>query len=102
MTAKTTAPKTAPAPVVTKCRCGCGLQTIRTDAMYLPGHDARHAGIVGRAIIANPTQAKDLIAALPTDRLRIKAEAMVAKAAEREAERARRQAAREAAKTVTA
>ncbi|MEX5266288.1 hypothetical protein [Kocuria sp. CPCC 204721] len=34
------------------CRCGCGDQTKTTKARYLPGHDARHAGQLARAVLA--------------------------------------------------
>lgn len=49
----------APAPAATRsekrtslCRCGCGQPTIRDEADYRPGHDARHAGQVGRSLVA--------------------------------------------------
>jgi hypothetical protein len=42
--------------------------------MYRPGHDARHAGAVARAITENPKQAKALLATLPSDALRAKAQ----------------------------
>lgn len=93
---------TTEAPTPTPCRCGCGQPTVRAEAMYLPGHDARHAGQVGRAIIADPTQAEAELAKLPTDRLRAKAQAMLTRSAHRDAERAARQAAREAARAAYA
>ena len=47
------APKAAPAPVpveASPCRCNCGNPTKRPSATYLPGHDARHAGDIGRSV----------------------------------------------------
>lgn len=83
------APK-APAAKSTKaspCKCGCAEQTIRPEAMYRPGHDARHAGAVGKAILAGG-DAKALLATLPTERLREKAQGMVQASADRKARRA--------------
>lgn len=63
----------------TECRCGCKAIT-RKGKGYLPGHDARHAGQVARAILADPmTQADVHLAALPTLALRAKALAQVAR-----------------------
>lgn len=45
--AKSAAPKTAPAPA--NCACGCGAPTITAKAAFLSGHDARLAGVLGRA-----------------------------------------------------
>lgn len=39
----------APAPAPEPCRCGCGEATRRPEALYVAGHDARHAGEVGRS-----------------------------------------------------
>ena len=69
MTAKATA-KTTTAPT---CTCGCGEQ-ISPTAAYRPGHDARHAGFVARAIAADPKEAKTLLLALPSPALRAKAQ----------------------------
>lgn len=44
---KDVAPKTPVAP--TFCKCGCGATTVRPEAKYVAGHDARHAGQVGRS-----------------------------------------------------
>lgn len=41
------APKATPTP--DPCRCGCGEATRRPEARYVSGHDARHAGEVGRS-----------------------------------------------------
>lgn len=67
----------------TTCACQCGEQ-VGPKAIYRPGHDARHAGIVARAIAANPKQTKVLLATLPTPALRAKAQ----RAAERIATKA--------------
>jgi hypothetical protein len=56
------------------CYCGCGAQTARNRA-YRPGHDARHAGQVARAILGTGRQ--DLLDTLPTQALRDKAQAQV-------------------------
>lgn len=52
------------------CRCGCG-GTPTKGKGYLPGHDARHAGAVARAILG--TGRADLLNTLPTQALRDKA-----------------------------
>lgn len=57
------------------CLCGCGQVTNR-GRNYKPGHDARHAGAIGRTIAAELTDGRDgtdLLASLPTEALRIKA-----------------------------
>lgn len=77
--------KTRPAKSASKdphtCLCGCG-EAITTKALYRPGHDARHAGMVGRRMAdvlgGSPTAADKknadvLVEALPTDALREKA-----------------------------
>lgn len=57
-----------------KCLCGCGAETKRS---YRPGHDARHAGQVGRLLAAgtslSPEQRSQLLATLPSEALRQKA-----------------------------
>jgi len=92
----TSKPKASTQP----CRCGCKAQTVRPEALYLPGHDARHAGTVGRAIIAatTPKQRNTLLASLPTENLKHKAMGMVKTAADRDAKKAAAVKAREAAK----
>lgn len=86
----------APAPAPANCRCGCGAPTVRPSASYLPGHDARHAGQVGRALLAGADEATAL-AALPTPALRAKAQGLVATARQREAKKAAGAQARAAA-----
>jgi len=67
-----------------KCLCGCGDRTQRASALYIPGHDARHAGNVARAVagykegkqVKDPmtkAERKSAIDALPSDLLRAKA-----------------------------
>jgi len=63
-------------PSVAGCRCGCGEQVGRR-ALYRPGHDARHASQVGRAMIAAGAEDPVLLAALPSEALRVKARAML-------------------------
>lgn len=50
-TASTTpAPATKPAPAPANCGCGCGQPALTAKGTFLPGHDARLAGVLGRAI----------------------------------------------------
>lgn len=62
------------------CLCGCGLILGNRKRNYKPGHDARHAGQVGRALLDldltdEEFKAKSdaMLAALPTEALRTKA-----------------------------
>lgn len=48
-------------------------------ALYRPGHDARHASQVGRALVAAGTADEGLLAGLPSEALRTKALAMLAR-----------------------
>lgn len=80
MSIQATATKTA-------CHCGCGEQ-IGPKATYRPGHDARHAGMVARAIAAEPKQEKTLLLALPSPALRTKAQRAAARATAKAAEKA--------------
>ncbi len=61
------------------CSCGCGQNVASTTARYRPGHDARHAAAVGRALIAAGHLDSALLDALPSPALRAKAEGMWAK-----------------------
>jgi hypothetical protein len=67
-----------------KCLCGCNARTQRASALYIPGHDARHAGLVARAIAGydgnkpsrdpmTKTDRNKALDALPSDLLRSKA-----------------------------
>ena len=70
-TANTPAAAATDAPTANQCRCGCNAAT---KAMYAPGHDARHAGQVGRAIVDLPADQRGAaLAALPTQALITKA-----------------------------
>ncbi len=75
---KVTVSKPKPAQVKNPtgtCRCGCGENVAKSN--YRPGHDARHAGNVARAIAADgsieTTSSKALLDALPSDALKQKA-----------------------------
>lgn len=61
----------------TACLCGCG-QEVGRGSRYRPGHDARHAGTVGRALVSLGREDEDLLAGLPTADLRAKALSMLA------------------------
>ncbi|MGY1751162.1 hypothetical protein [Modestobacter sp. SYSU DS0511] len=63
-------------PLVASCRCGCGEQVGRRSN-YRPGHDARHASQIGRAMIAAGAEDPVLLAELPSEALREKARAML-------------------------
>ena len=54
------------------CLCGCG-ETTGRGSTYRPGHDARHASRVGRAMAAASAEDPALLAELPSDALRAKA-----------------------------
>jgi hypothetical protein len=62
------------------CLCGCG-EIANRGRNYRPGHDARHAGVVGRKY-ADSGDA-DLLLVLPTAALREKARKIAIKAVER-------------------
>lgn len=65
---------TAPAPSARKtCRCGCKAQVVSKKATYLAGHDARHAGVVGRSLTGNRSADAKRLAVLPTEALQAKA-----------------------------
>lgn len=64
-----------------ECRCGCG-EVITTRSVYRPGHDARHAGQVGRQVAAimegghdegDQVEINRLYSTLGSDKLRTKA-----------------------------
>jgi hypothetical protein len=92
---KAPAPQAAPEGI--PCHCGCG-STAKPGRSYLPGHDARHAGQIGRALAAKAPGAEAARDALPAA-LKAKAERF---AANRAAEATRKAVAakiREDAKT---
>lgn len=93
----TPAPASKPAPA--NCGCGCGQPTVTAKARFLSGHDARHAGNLGRALAATPDDA-DLIAARDalSDLLQAKVASVQATATRKVAEKAAREVAKAAAK----
>ncbi len=68
------------------CLCGCG-ENVPSKSNYRPGHDARHAGAVGKALaaMAEPSKADTdkMLADLPSDRLKDKARNIAAKQREK-------------------
>lgn len=104
--AKTAAAKSTPeaptakvAATPTKCRCECGANTVRPEARYLAGHDARRAGQLGRKVASGELTEAALVDAFKDEpKLLAKAQNVVATANRKAAEKAARQAAREAAK----
>lgn len=95
-----TATKTRPAPKAKDegfhpCYCGCG-DNVPSKSFYRPGHDARHAGVVGRKVAE--TGDTDLYSDLPSDRLVQKAQGIASKAKEKADAKAQRAAEREAKK----
>lgn len=102
MTATTRKPADATdakAPAPTPCRCGCGRPTVRPEAAYVSGHDAAHAGRVGKDLAARKVTEDDVRKTF-ADRPKLAAKAIgVAETAARKAaEKAAASAAREAAK----
>lgn len=72
-------PAAAKATTTRHCTCGCGLPTSSSKTMYRPGHDARHAGMVARAIVEAHISGRTptlTLADLPTANLVNKADAM--------------------------
>lgn len=94
------APKTAPS---TKsegyhpCYCGCG-ENVPQKSFYRPGHDARHAGNIGRLVASTRNEAH--FNDLPSERLVIKAKGIAAKALEKELAKQEREAKKNAPEVV--
>lgn len=65
---------TAPAAENRVCRCGCKAP-VGPRALYRPGHDARHAGQIARALVGakDAAAAKRLLDRLPSEALQRKA-----------------------------
>lgn len=86
-----------PAATPANCGCGCGSPTITSKATFLAGHDARHAGTVGRGLAATPDDA-DLKAAYDrmTDALKAKTDKIRATAEKANAVKEARRIAKEA------
>lgn len=88
---KTTAKKATPKEkTYHPCYCGCK-ENVPSTSFYRPGHDARHAGQIGREIAANIAtkgfDRRELLNNLPSDKLQAKAELIAEKAIEREAKK---------------
>lgn len=71
-------PNAKKTPKVGKCFCPCGEPT--KGGNYLPGHDARHAGMLSRSVVAGDQSLEDALSKLPwgADRLEEKVRRSVA------------------------
>ena len=85
------------------CACGCDMRVASRRSRYRPGHDARHAGQIGRllaSLLAGPMEPADqvdrLLAGLPTDELKAKARFQADGILLTEQRRSQREAARQA------
>lgn len=103
---KATAPKATPTPKAppvkqapSNCGCGCGKPTITAKAAFLSGHDARHAGVLGRAF-GTGTATPEMQAAYDrlTDRLKEKVDGIAKTAKRNQAVKDAKEAAKRAAK----
>lgn len=87
MTDTKTVATTTPATVAAfpNCNCGCGEAVQSKKAQYRPGHDARHAGTIGRAMAeTQDSKARaNLLGRLPSEALRVKAQGAFEKALEK-------------------
>jgi hypothetical protein len=77
------------------CRCGCGQQTVRATASYVAGHDARHAGEVGRTM--DIAKVNEVFPVETFPKLNAKALGVIATATRKAAEKAAKAEARKAA-----
>lgn len=94
------APAPKPTPTGVPCGCGCGATT-NPGRLYRPGHDARHAGQVGRMLAAKAPGAEEAALALPAA-LETKARAFAANREREEAKKAASARIRAAAKAALA
>lgn len=78
------------------CGCGCKVPVVTAKALFLSGHDARFAGMVGRGEV-EPTEAQAAILKA-SPRLQAKVDSIAATKARKQAERDAREAAKVAAK----
>lgn len=78
------------------CGCGCGQPTVTSRAVFLSGHDARFAGMVGRGEIEPDGHQQAILNDSP--RLQAKVAGIRETQAKREAQKAAREAAKEAAR----
>lgn len=82
-TATATKPKSTkvkPAATFHECYCGCG-ENVPAKSFYRPGHDARHAGVIGRLVAEDGDMAH--YNDLPSERLVLKSKAITIKALEK-------------------
>lgn len=96
-----TTPAPAAARVAQNCGCGCGAPTITDRALFLSGHDARLAGVVGRGLVSTDEATREAAQArLETlsPALKAKAQRVVETAERKAADKAAKAKAREAAK----
>lgn len=99
----TASPAKATKAVTTRrCNCGCGEATSSSKTQYKPGHDARHAGMVARAMAAakinGDTTYTPALSELPSPKLQAKAQAMAKRIVEQVAVKANKAARKPAAK----
>jgi hypothetical protein len=78
------------------CRCGCGQQTVRATASYVAGHDARHAGEVGRTM--DVAKVNEVFPVETFPKLNAKALGVIATATRKAADKAAKAEARKQAK----
>lgn len=97
----TPAAKPAAPAAPANCACGCGAPTITAKALFVSGHDARLAGVLGRALAADPADkaAQARLEAL-SPALQAKALSVKATADRKAAEKAAKAAAKAAAAKV--
>lgn len=85
-----------------RCNCGCGEATSSSKTAYKPGHDARHAGQVARAMAAAKINGdatySPALDTLPSPKLRAKAEAMAKRIVQQVSEKASKAARKPAPK----
>jgi hypothetical protein len=91
----TVAPAPTPTPEPNICRCGCGQRTVRASAKYVAGHDARHAGEVGRTM--DEAKVAEVFPVADFPKLNAKALGVIATAKRKAADKAAKAAARKAA-----
>ncbi len=65
-----------------KCLCGCA-QTVGKNSNYKPGHDARHASNIAKAV--HDTDNRELLKTLPSVALRAKAQRKIDRLVSQEA-----------------
>ncbi|WP_454175063.1 hypothetical protein [Gordonia sputi] len=63
--------------------CACGCSEVTSGGRYRPGHDARHAGNLVRAVLAGQVEMADALDAVASDALRAKITRGVERAAQK-------------------